>query len=266
MGKGKTRLSINRKVLAEAIKEAEKDGPLATCAALWEKTAILYNAKTKESVSAATIAGRVKEFDLDFCTVVGRKGKPTIQVCKTTLQKAIDTAEKDGPLENRSTLYEAVAENYNSLKSIDFKAITPSVVYLRINEFKLTMQTPKGKRGGDGSQLHKNRGQRVKKADKFKASSEAQEVIRKLRAAEIPERFNRDRYLTIIDGIEAGSRTAGSKLHCLQCSNFQTAEIKNCVIQTCGSFLFRPYQGTASADEEGEETESEKELVAVEAA
>jgi len=164
-------------------------------------------------------------------------GRKTIKVNKTKLQNAIKEAEKDGPLTNLSALWIKAAEIYNGMSGIP-EPITHSVAMLRTKAFKLKHQTKPGKRGG-GKGFGGNKGNRTTKADKLKNSAKAQKALKILR-----EHITEERFLTILERIEKGSRSAAVKMKCIECMGFQPAEVKRCTVYTCPLWCFRPYQGS----------------------
>lgn len=185
--------------------------------------------------------------------------KPTIPVDKTLLQAAIDKAEANGPLTNQNALWQKTAELYNANPGA--KPITFSVVYLRFNQFDLTCKTPKGKKGRTSmSQEQKDsmqagrvaKGPRSSKVKKLAGTDDYRKHIERLREA-TPERFR-----PLIDRIEKGSKSAASKLMCIQCMGFRTSDIHACQGFSCPMFLFRPYQrdGQAEQDEQVDITAS----------
>ena len=73
------------------------------------------------------------------------KGKPPTIVDKEKMVAALAAVEKDGPLGNRGLLYRAVADEYNRLGPP--KEISFSVVMARLEDWKLELKTPMGRRG-----------------------------------------------------------------------------------------------------------------------
>ena len=184
---------------------------------------------------------------------MSKRGKKAILVDRYALTKAIEDAEKDGPLRNQKELWEIACELYN--KKALGPTISHSIVQLRAREWKLEIKTKSAKgRRGPMSPEHRAsflaaRGKRTSRKDKFKNDPEIQEHFKLLRER-TPVRFHQ-----IIDLVEEGSRTASQKLKCLDCSNFQTAEIRRCEIKACPQWAFRPYQGKTEDDEDVQEAE-----------
>ena len=179
--------------------------------------------------------------------------KKTITVHKERLAKAINEAESNGPLKNQSELFKKVAEIYDEDK------VTYSVIGLRIKEWNIKVKTPKGHKGaGTMSEEQKTamlaaRGNRKTKAEKFEKSDMAQKALSELESA-VPERFQ-----PLVESIKKGSRSSAVKLKCLECSVYQTREVKLCECYSCPLWLFRPYQGALDEDEVNQEAIEEVE-------
>lgn len=170
--------------------------------------------------------------------------KTETPVGRAALVAAIQFCETNGPFANRSLLYSCVATQYNHAEQ-PRKHITPSIVLLRIRDWGLTVKTPMGKRGrAKGAILspeHKaamlaGRGQRTPKSERFASDPKISAALSAL-AQRTPERFK-----GLVDDIRNGSRNAAVKLHCLECSGYQTSEVADCVCVACPLWAFRPYQ------------------------
>jgi hypothetical protein len=191
--------------------------------------------------------------------------KTAIFIDRPLLIAAIAKAEKDGPLANQNLLFRTVADIYNeSVKGKkhegkEIKAIQYGVVFLRVRDWGLTIKTPKGKKGRTGGVPLENRGKRVPKAQKFAQDPELQKSFADMRHELRLQ--GAQRFLPLVDKIEAGSRTAGLKLKCVQCACFQTKEVALCNVIGCGLFPFRPYKanknGNIEVDEEVADVEVE---------
>jgi len=218
---------------------------------LWDKTAAIYKQNTGQEISRSLVYQRVREWKLKYNTESKKGRGPGVEVDIPLLKTCITESEKDGPLSNRTELYHLVAEKYNAKKPD--ATITHSIVYLRIDANEIDIKTPKGKRGGDGSQLRGSRipGVRRSRADKFNASPEAKKSFERL------EKSTPTRFLPLVDAIKRGSRSAAVKLHCIECSGYSTAEVRNCACPQCPLYLFRPYQGKPEPEEEGEAVTAE---------
>lgn len=150
--------------------------------------------------------------------------KVKLQVDKQQLINTINEVEKNGPLLNRSELAETVAQT-DWAKNYKPKPVTKSVVILRIKEFGIEPKTLKGKGQNNISRVAT---QKRKKRQKIN--------LQELRDA-TPKK-----YWKLIDQIESGSNVACIKLKCLECSGWQTKEIRLCPVKTCANHSRRPYQ------------------------
>ena len=193
--------------------------------------------------------------------------RKTVPVDRDALVAAIAHVEgKDGYSGGKTEMCKAAAEQYNKVVNPS-KPITHSVVYLRIEEFKIPIKTKAKKRGRgkmtDEQKAAMQAGRAASKgktkAQKFAADPVAQRNFQLLRDR-TPERFH-----PVIDKVEEGSRTAAVKLACLECSNFQTVEIRECPCEQCPLFMFRPYQGKSN-EGDYEEPEAKEELEPMEEA
>lgn len=196
----------------------------------------------------------------------GRKKKI---VNESRLRYAIEQAEKDGPLSTQNEVYEKAAEIYNNGNSGD--KLTHSVVMLRCKEFGIELKTKvsRGRRKMTEEQkqaMAEGRGQRRSKAEKFAENPALQLWIKQLEK-EVPPNYSH-----ILEKVKSGSRAAANHLKCLECSGYQSAEIRKCTVIGCPLWGFRPSQG-AIEDEKAKfqvrhnkPIESEKEKEAAEAA
>jgi len=189
--------------------------------------------------------------------------KRTVLVHQPTLTESIGHAEKDGPLKNLGELWQAAAKIYNlriNNVGLEYPEITHSVVMLRANEWKLPRITVAGKKGRGAMTAEQKAAMqagrvanRRSKSEKFAENPEIVSAFEQIRAR-TPERF-----LPVLDQAENGSRTAAVKLHCLECSCWQTSEVRKCNVMHCALWPFRPYQGAVESDESPEVVEPELE-------
>lgn len=193
--------------------------------------------------------------------------RTAVKVDRVKLVAAINEAEKNGPCLTRSKLYDRATRAYNSSVSDTSLEITPSIVMLRIKEFNLTVKTPIGQRGRQAgvkmtdehkAALAAGRQNRVKggRKAKFEKNPEIKAALVDLKE-KTPES-----YVSLVEKIAAGSMRAAVRLNCLQCSNYQRVEIKECNCTGCPMFAFRPYQDSVEEVETEEVVESiETEIV-----
>lgn len=177
--------------------------------------------------------------------------KPATPVDRSLLEQSLKEAEKNGPLKNLNALWKAAATIYNRTSKTK---ITHSIVSLRVRDWRIQVQTVPGKRGKSTmsaehkAALQASRGNRKPRSEKMKEFSGTFKAMRR--------RFKKDpsllRFLPIVDSAEKGSLTAAIKLQCLDCSDYQTQEIKQCHIQSCPLYPHRPYKPTSQAGDEVE--------------
>lgn len=152
-------------------------------------------------------------------------GRTKIQIDKSEFISKIKELESNQKFSNRNDLANAVSEHMN---------ITPAVVLLRIKEFDVQLQTPKGKRGRQpGTKLSAEHKQAMSNG---RSSKRVIGNIKELRK-EFPESRQ-----GLLDKVEKGSLSAAIKAMCLSCTQYQTVEIKNCSCESCPLHSFRPYK------------------------
>jgi hypothetical protein len=174
--------------------------------------------------------------------------KRSSDVDRDRLENAIITAESNGPLKNRSSLWEAVADIYNEGRE---EIISPSVVYSRFKQWELTCATPLGKIGCKGpmtdeqkAKMAAARGARRSKAEVFAQAHDFDKHVESMKKT-VPEILH-----AMLDRAVSGSRTAAMKLQCLCCVGFERSSVRDCRGHTCPLYLYRPYQKN---DEEPED-------------
>jgi len=161
-----------------------------------------------------------------------------LEISKDEFQKVVTDLEAKQTFENPSALWKAV-EGSDWAKNLKPRALTAAVAYVRAKELGIVYKTPPGKRGigpvGGGVPRV-----RVPRSKKMKAFAETFAKLRKM----TPKR-----YLPLIDKAEKGSAKACIKLKCLECSAWQSTEVKQCVIIDCPLYPIRPFQGKADVEE-----------------
>ena len=194
--------------------------------------------------------------------------RTAVKVDRIKLVSAINEVEKNGPFRTRTKLYDRAAREYNSSVSDTSLEITPSIVMLRIKEFNLTVKTPIGQRGRQSgvkmTDEHKallaaGRKNRVKggRKAKFEKNPQIKAALNDLRDKTSSNHYAAP-YLPLVEKIAAGSMRAAVRLNCLQCSNYQRNEIKECNCTGCPMFAFRPYQNSVDEAEPEEIVVSEE--------
>lgn len=180
-------------------------------------------------------------------------GRHKVVVNKDLLAASIKEAEKNGPLPNQSILQQKIAEIYNAKKDVAQEEIKASHVYLRIQEFGLTVTTPKGKKGRTAGFTSGPRGPivRTPKSEKFAADPKCVKMFQELYKV-VPERFQ-----PVLEKARKGSRNAAVKLMCLSCVNYETGEVGRCNV-ICPLWAFRPYKSKTDAVNDAEVIEVEE--------
>jgi len=180
-----------------------------------------------------------------------------VKVDKKKLRESIEAAEASEKFSTRTKLWERVAEIYNANNNPN-KPLTSSVVQLRVKEFNLigVVKTPKGKRGS-GLKHARAQGKinRRSRAEKFQDDPEILASLREIRKAVQMESGQAERFLPIVEKIEAGSMSNAVKAKCLDCSNYATVEIRKCPVKACALWPFRPYKPSANDTSEEDDND-----------
>jgi hypothetical protein len=164
-----------------------------------------------------------------------------INIDKALLVKTIETCENGKNYTTQSELFNDVAQMYNN-ECGSLPKINAQLVYLRVPEFGIVLKTPKGKRGrAAGCRPVALNGTKVTRAEKIEANPEAKKVLDSIRR-EIKITTKSSHFLALVDKLESGSLTAAIKLKCLDCTNFQKDEVRNCECYSCPLHIIRPYQ------------------------
>ena len=164
------------------------------------------------------------------------RGRKAIPVSQAMLTKVIEEIEADGPLPNRSALWEKVCAHPYCV-AIGLK---PQVAMLRAKSYEgLVIKTPLGKRGREKGCPPVAGGGRKRKPM-------AKEVMDRLSHITPPTLQND------VKRAAAGSIKAAVKLKCLDCCAYSKKEVALCTIKECPLWHFRPYKRvtevTAHAD------------------
>jgi hypothetical protein len=161
-----------------------------------------------------------------------------LEISKVDFQNVVNELESKQEFSNPSLLWKAVEQSEWAQK-LQPRPLTASVAYMRAKELGINYKAKPGKRGSaliGGAP----RGPRVPGKKKMKLFAESFALMRKT----TPERF-----LPLVDKAEKGSKKACVKLKCLECSGWQSSEVRKCVITHCPLFPIRPYQGKVEVDE-----------------
>jgi hypothetical protein len=240
---------VDEKLMRQCIETLEANGGLPSQGELWERTAQLYNTKLPhglKAIAASFVRGKVDELKLNIKTISARAKSSNIE--KSVLQAVVKELEGSKQFPNQSLLFKEVADVYNARTK---QSCSFATLALYAQKHKVEIKTPKGKRGrAAGFGVTGGNRKRVSKAEKFAASPTAKKALDAVEAT-IPA-DKRQRFLPVIQALRNGSRTAAVKLNCLDCTCYVVKEIKECHINSCAMWLFRPYQGGANPDEAAE--------------
>lgn len=247
----KTAIPINKESLINAINEAEKTSH-PTQGALFEAVVNIYNSSSDIKITPATARNRMAEWNLTFSNQPAGKrgiGRAATEVDQDKLTAALTEAEKDGALSNRSLLYTKVAELYNNGAE---NKISPSVVNLRIESWKLVCKTEKArirtiKDIGDEPKPSKAIQDDVKIDLKPRYGKEMTYAQNMVGIRHLLTRNGMKKYMPLADKIANGSKAAAIKLNCLQCCGFEKKEVKYCTCTDCPMFTFRPYRSKSKS-------------------
>lgn len=233
---GKPAVYVNQSLFLNTVERIESDGPLPNRNALYEAILAEYNRQVKpeEQITKSVVLLRLKEWDVAIKTPVGQRGRAEQQVDQDLLTQSVRQAEINGPLSNRSALYEKVAEIYNqSVKEED--QILPATAMNRIVKWEILVKTPVGQRGrAKGTALTPEHKAKLHAGRRGKKSRYADwDAMRK----KTPERYH-----PLITKVEGGNKRAAIKLHCLECTGYSSKEVHLCTATACVMYSLRPFQ------------------------
>jgi hypothetical protein len=168
------------------------------------------------------------------------RGRRTIVADRDKLIAALSAVENDGPLQTQAKLWAATSAAYNEMEDVPEK-ISPSVVFLRVKEWELSVKTEPARKRGLSSSPTRTAPQHT--------GDDALDSLLKT----TPDKFR-----PLARKAAKGSRAAAVKLKCLDCSGYQKIEIKLCTVPGCPLWMFRPYRGKL-ADKKVHKQEKETE-------
>lgn len=160
-----------------------------------------------------------------------------LEVNREELANQVRLAEESNTFKSRDDLYAHIA-NTDWAKSQP-KPLTKSVVYLRIKEFNIPINTAKAepfmKRVlNNVGILNNQEGQE----ERERFDKEDVELNKTMMAGY----FDPKHHATIKKAVR-GSMKAAIRLKCLDCCAENKVEIKECNVTTCPLWLYRPFQG-----------------------
>lgn len=249
----KTAISVDKDMLQRAVNDAEQT-QFSTIGAMLDAVTEVYNSypDCKTKITASTVRNRIAEFGITYKTEAGKKGrgKTSIEVDRPRLESILKDIEKDGPLANRTLLYNEIARRYSEGGT----SISASVVYLRIEDWKLECKTPKAKLRNvgakpvvvDDTEVQAEEARLLKEQVHYGKQGTREQNSIGMRHMVKDHKFKGG--IALVKRIEGkngkrGSAMAAIKLNCLQCCGFEKKEVKYCTCPGCPLFRFRPYQG-----------------------
>lgn len=174
------------------------------------------------------------------------RGKKTIEFDQALLTQILNTLEEEQTFSNLNILYEAALKKYCFAGGLNSTRLTTALINLRVQKWQLTLKTKPGKRGrkasGDGTTKVVTVTRKIPVDKDLLAPLRAE--IKKNGYSTKTERESVKHWknVKLVDGIAAGSIKAAVKLNCLQCMNFDKAEVRSCDNNTCAFWAIRPYK------------------------
>lgn len=160
-------------------------------------------------------------------------GKKTVEIDKQLLESVINKLEESATYANRTELYAATASVLHTEYS--YKLFSPAWVYLRVKALDIKLKTPEGRKGVPNGEALKKWREEGKTKPQRKVD-DSTPLIKYFTKEE------KGKYLALAKSVKKGSLKAAVKLKCIECSNFQKDEIKNCQVFTCPLWPVRPYK------------------------
>jgi hypothetical protein len=161
--------------------------------------------------------------------------KTELKVDRGQLLEQIKLLESTQSFQSLSHLQLAVADTDWAKNHLP-KPVTQSVVGLRITKYDLLKEiaTKPGKRGRQNGPISEEQ-KAAMKAGRGKKTVD-KKWIGALKAS------LSSKYLPVVEKVESGSIKGAVKAYCLQCTNENKAEIKNCTIISCALWGIRPFK------------------------
>jgi len=151
-------------------------------------------------------------------------GRKPVHIDKNLLISAVAKVEKNGPLKNELSLGLAISAIVSPKDRP--KPYSPTCVLSKLRAYQIPFLTKKGKRGrSTGLEPHIN---------KKRLFSINKKILDKL------SKCTPQQYQGRVRKIGKGSRTAAVQLKCLECSGYVMVEAKECEIEECPLWMFRP--------------------------
>ena len=171
------------------------------------------------------------------------RGRKKLILDKEEFQKNISLLEEAKSYSTWSEIFIDLCQT-EWARSQQPRALTPSVVFLRVNEMGIILKTPKGRRGnakgfpGASPAASPKVKSRPRKADK-----KAYEAIKSKVERGCPT------LLRVVEKWGNGSQKAAIKLGCMLCTGYNRKEIYGCSSYLCPWHPYRPFQESSSETE-----------------
>jgi hypothetical protein len=162
------------------------------------------------------------------------------------MQRAVEELETACSFPNRKALWSALAQTPWARAH----GLTPEALKRRASRLGIQVRTPKARhqfrmplplQRGSEDDLEVTAGSpEISGGEIARGASEGQgkkRISLPVLRAEAPPRFHH-----LVDRAEVGSLRAAVTLKCLDCSNWQTDEVRYCTVTNCPLYPVRPYQ------------------------
>lgn len=174
-------------------------------------------------------------------------GRRTIEVDRALLQAALTQAENGSALPTQNELWKKTAAIYNAFtvpEQVEFSTLAN-----RAKEWSLVYLTQPGKRGRQPGQAmtpeHKAKllagrtgKKKINKAKKFASNPKIVAGFKTMRENFRALAGGGDRFESLINRAEKGSRTAKDALQCLECIGGKTRDAHSCSESCCTNYAF----------------------------
>jgi len=108
---------IDRPMLEEAIKQAEKDGPLKNRGELWDAAASIYNSMdVPETLTHSVVYLRVQEWEIEVKTPVGKRGRAAGPMSQATKDKMKESRKNSKTKAEKFSSSDEAQEHFEELR------------------------------------------------------------------------------------------------------------------------------------------------------
>jgi hypothetical protein len=161
------------------------------------------------------------------------------------LQAQVDALEAIQTFPSRKALWRALAQTPWAQE----RGLTAKGLEAKARRLGVVVKTPKGighRFVGGAAEPGPQPDQPDEEARGSSAGSEKCGAVRKTAPQRLPlpllRRVVPVRHHRLVDRVEAGSLRAALDLKCLDCSDYQIAEVRHCTVTACPLHSVRPYQ------------------------